>query len=181
MAVPKSLRYARAHSIFAGLIGVGIDIEHPARFSHLGEPVLRRAAARWLSPDERAWCALQTSCHEAMLVVLSCKEALYKAWPGIGVAHELRLAIRGSTARGRAAADRCAPVRLEAAWRGSGGTIVTLAVAGRFDEADGLLECLLDESARRLAALRLGPRAGSAPFPSRATAGVSSLDHRKRI
>lgn len=163
--MPESLRCAPAHSIFTGLLGVGIDIEHRAGFAHLGEPVLRRAAARWLTPEERAWCALQASCHEAMLVVLSCKEAVYKAWPGVGGAHEVRLAIRGSTAMGRATADRCAPVRLEAAWRSSGGTIVTLAVAGRLNEAGGLLECLLDDAIRRLAA----------------TAGVACLDHRKQI
>jgi 4'-phosphopantetheinyl transferase EntD len=140
------------------LIGVGIDIEQLGGYSHLGDALLQRAAARWLSQRERQWCALQASCHEAMLVVLSCKEAVYKAWPRPGGAHEVGLAVRGSTAAGRASCDRFAPVRLEAAWRRSGDKIVTLAIAARGDEAGELLECFLadaGDAVARLPATRL--------------------------
>jgi len=132
-------------------VGVGIDIEHIGRFSHLGESALRRGAARWLSQDEREWCALQANWHEALLVVLSCKEAVYKAWPTAGGAHEARLVMRGSAALGRATTDRFAPVRLDAGWRRTGDSIVTLAIAARGDGAGELLEDLLD-TARNAAA-----------------------------
>jgi phosphopantetheinyl transferase (holo-ACP synthase) len=149
--VPETLRGAPAPGVRAELIGVGIDIEQPGRFSHLGESMLRRAAARWLSQDERQWCALQPCCDEAMIVVLSCKEAMYKAWPRPGGAHEVDLAMRGSAAAGRATCDRFAQVRLEAAWRRAGDNIVTLAVAARGHEAGELLECFLADAADTVA------------------------------
>jgi phosphopantetheinyl transferase (holo-ACP synthase) len=137
-------RSGTAAGIPSEVLGVGIDVEQLEQFSHLDESMLRRAAARWLSAGERRWCASQKSYREAILVVLSCKEALYKAWATPGGAHELMLAMRGSTASGRATSDRFAPVQLEAAWEVSRDSIVTLAVAGFAGEAGSLLECFLD-------------------------------------
>jgi phosphopantetheine--protein transferase-like protein len=133
-----------AAGIPSGVLGIGIDVERLEQFSHLDESMLRRAAARWLSAGERRWCASQRSYREAILVVLSCKEAVYKAWATPGGAHELILAMRGSTASGRATSDRFAPVRLEAAWEVSRDSILTLAVAAFAGEAGSVLECFLD-------------------------------------
>jgi phosphopantetheinyl transferase (holo-ACP synthase) len=89
---------------------------------------VERAADRWLSAEERVWCCSQTSLAEALLVVLCCKEAAFKAWSEGTAAHEVRLDLRGSTARGRGSA-RHSPVAVEVEWRRLGQRVIALAVA----------------------------------------------------
>ncbi len=118
---------ATAHP--ASLLGVGIDLAERSTFGHLDDRSIRRAAARWLRPGERAWCAAQPSFREGLVVVLSCKEALYKAWGDSGQAHELELSMYGREASGWAVrAGRC-PARVVALWRVSRGSILAVAAA----------------------------------------------------
>ena len=119
-------------------IGVGIDVEERGRFGHLREPALRHAAERWLTPDERAWCARQDSLSEALVVVLSCKEAVFKAWPGGPQIHHLALdQLEGSAVAGRALA-RQPSVRIEVRWMRRGAQVLALAVALDADLAQRL-------------------------------------------
>lgn len=116
----------------ASLLGVGIDLAERCTFSHLDDASIRRAAGRWLRPDERAWCAAQASFREAMVIVLSCKEAVYKASEAPGGAHELSLTMHGCAVSGWAVRHGLHPEMVVASWKVSGGSVLTLAVAAPF-------------------------------------------------
>jgi phosphopantetheinyl transferase len=134
--------FCRTHP--AALVGVGIDLAEQSAFSHLGDASIRRAADRWLRPDERAWCAAQPSLREAMVIVFSCKEAVYKAWGASGEVHELSLTMHGGAARGRAVAVGIEP-GVVALWEVSNGSILSLAAAAPAEWAWELLERILGD------------------------------------
>lgn len=117
----------RAGGIPAGLVGVGIDVEEVGGLNRFDEASALRAGLRWLQPGERSWCTAQRSFREAMVVVLSCKEAVYKSLPTHGAAHEVTLTMRGSTAAGWARSETFGPLRVEAVWQTSHDRIVALA------------------------------------------------------
>jgi hypothetical protein len=78
-----------------------------------------------------------------MVVVLSCKEAVYKAWSASGEVHELSLMMHGRGARGRAVTVGIDP-EVVALWEVSSGSILSLAVAAPAEWAWGLLEGILE-------------------------------------
>jgi phosphopantetheinyl transferase (holo-ACP synthase) len=111
-----------------GPLGVGIDLEQRDRFVHLSEPALRHAAERWLTADERAWCGRQGPLAEPLVIVLSCKEAVFKAWPVGRTVHQVTLdALEGSAVGGRAVSRQ--PVQVEVRWMTWRQHVLTLAVA----------------------------------------------------
>jgi hypothetical protein len=119
--------------------GVGIDLAERTTFSHLDEGAIRRAADRWLRPDERAWCAAQPSLREALVTVLSCKEAVYKALLPAPDPHELSLTMHGGGSSGWAALDGVEPDLVAATWGVSGTSILALAVASPCGRARDLV------------------------------------------
>jgi phosphopantetheinyl transferase (holo-ACP synthase) len=138
-----------------------MDLAEQSAFSHLDEASIRQAADRWLRPDEHAWCAAQPSFREAMVIVLSCKEAVYKAWGASGEVHELSLTMQGHGAKGRAVAVGMEP-QVVALWEVSNGSILSLAAAAPAEWAWGLLERILGGGSRVRAVLgwrsiRYGP------------------------
>jgi phosphopantetheinyl transferase (holo-ACP synthase) len=129
----------------AGPLGVGIDLVEQSAFSHLDDRSIRRAADRWLRPAERAWCDAQPSLREAMVIVLSCREAVYKAWSASGEVHELSLSMhRCGGDRGRAVAVGIDP-HVAVSWVVSNGSILSLAAAAPAEGAWELLERILGE------------------------------------
>jgi phosphopantetheinyl transferase (holo-ACP synthase) len=115
----------------ASLLGVGIDLAERSTFGHLDDGSIRRAAVRWLRPGERAWCGGQPAFREAVVVLRSCKEALYKAWGGSGQAHDIALTMYGRETSGWAVrADPCS-AQVVAAWQVSRESILTVAVAAK--------------------------------------------------
>lgn len=159
----------------AALHGVGMDLAEQCAFSHLDDASIRRAAGRWLRPDERAWCAAQASFREAMVIVLSCKEAVYKAWDASGGAHELSLTMHGCAVSGWAVRDGIHPEMVVASWEVSGGSILTLAVAAPAECGWHLLERILSErrSAPRGTAAVWGHGGGGDVAPKGASTGWS--------
>jgi hypothetical protein len=123
--------------------GVGIDIAERSTYGHLGEASVRRLADRWLRPPERAWCAGQPSFREAVVIVLSCKESMYKAWGESGEVHELPLAMQGHGPAGWAVGTSSGPVRVVASWQVVEDSILTLAVAAPAGAARDLLARIL--------------------------------------
>ena len=109
-------------------LGVGIDLEDGGAFSHLSAAALRRAAARWLTPAERAWCSGQPSLGESLLVVLCCKEAAFKAWSGGHAAHQVSLVMQGCATSGWALVED-SPIQVRVDWRRRRGRVLALAVA----------------------------------------------------
>jgi phosphopantetheinyl transferase (holo-ACP synthase) len=110
------------------VIGVGIDLEDRGALARFRHGVLRRAARRWLSPEEREWCASQSEFAEAVLVVLCCKEAVFKTGIPTSMGDRVSLALAGSCARGAGQVRYpAAVVRVEWwAWRDQ---VVALALA----------------------------------------------------
>ncbi|HEX2220166.1 MAG TPA: 4'-phosphopantetheinyl transferase superfamily protein [Gemmatimonadales bacterium] len=135
--------------------GIGIDLAEPGAFDHLHAATVARAARRWLTPRERAWCAGQPSFRHAMVVALSCKEAVYKASRGLVPVHEVRLRMKGDWPSGwaRAEAGPAAPVTVR--WDASGGRVLTVAAAGPEDRAHVLLDCI-DRERRMIRGRRAG-------------------------
>ena len=113
------------------ILGVGIDLADRATFGHLDEGCIRRAAARWLTAAERAWCARQPELRQGLVAVLSCKEAIFKAWSAAGATHRLSLRMRGDARSGWATALGLGPVDATAEWRPEGPDLLTVAVAVR--------------------------------------------------
>ncbi len=140
---PRPAGPASQHA--TALLGVGLDLAEQCAFSHLDDAPIRRAADRWLRPDERAWCAAQPSFREAMVIVLSCKEAVYKAWDASGEAHELSLTVHGRAVSGWAVRDGIHPEMVVASWEVSGGSILTFAVAASAERGWQLLQRILGE------------------------------------
>lgn len=126
-------------------LGVGMDLAEQCAFSHLDDASIRRAGGRWLRPDERVWCAAQASFREAMVIVLSCKEAVYKARAAPGGAHELSLRMHGCAVSGWAVRDGIHPEMVVASWEVSGRSILTFAVAAPTECGWRLLEAILRE------------------------------------
>jgi 4'-phosphopantetheinyl transferase EntD len=109
-------------------LGVGIDMEDRAAFARLGGAAVELAALRWLTTEERHWCRAQDSLAEALLVVLCCKEAVFKASNQRGAPQQVRLTLTGSCSRGRGWARQSAvPVTVRwGRWRHQ---VVALAMA----------------------------------------------------
>ena len=112
----------------ARILGVGIDIEEREALARFGPDGARRAAERWLDGAERSWCDSQDAPDEAVVLVLCCREAVFKAWSGGRAVHDVRVRLEGTPARGRGSADQAGvPVRVE--WRMLSGRFVAVAVA----------------------------------------------------
>jgi len=126
-----------------GWLGVGLDVEQVSGLGRFDEASVLRAGRRWLRPAERAWCAAQPSFREAMIVALSCKEAVYKSLPSARPAHEIALTMHGSAAAGWARSRAFAPLRIAVRWRTSKDRIVALAVTANGLEARRILGLLL--------------------------------------
>jgi 4'-phosphopantetheinyl transferase EntD len=109
------------------ILGVGLDMEECAAFRRLDGVSVEQAARRWLTRKERDWCAKQDSFADAVLVVLSCKEAVFKAWTQDRAAHQVRLALSGSCAEGQGWAEQ-SPVAITVGWRRWRQQVVVLAV-----------------------------------------------------
>jgi 4'-phosphopantetheinyl transferase EntD len=140
--------------------GVGIDLAERSTYGHLDEALVRRVADRWLRPEERAWCAAQPSFREAVLIVLSCKEAVYKAWGGSGLVADLSLEMQGHGAAGWAVKTGPGRAPVTASWQLREASILTIAVAAPAGAARDLLQGLQ-------ASQPAGPGAG-AVVPSKA-------------
>jgi len=112
-------------------VGVGIDLESYSALGRLDDASVQRAALRWLSGPELAWCGSQTSLASSLVTVLSCKEAAFKAWPGVRAAHDVRLeSLEGKPWAGSAWALREGVV-VEVSWRRWRDQVLAVAVAHR--------------------------------------------------
>ena len=111
--------------------GVGIDIADPHTFEHLPPTAIERAARRWLSPEERGWCAQQPSFRLALVTVLSCKESVCKATGGRTSVGEATIIMQGAWPKGRARAAGHDAVALW--WEVGSGHILTVGVRGVID------------------------------------------------
>lgn len=109
-------------------LGVGLDVEEITALGRLGGGAVQRAARRWLTEEERAWWGRQEAPAEALVVVLCCKEAVYKASPRAGGTTAVRLELSGTVDGGRAAAAAGAGA-VEVVWRRSGSRLWALALA----------------------------------------------------
>ncbi|MBA3318075.1 MAG: 4'-phosphopantetheinyl transferase superfamily protein [Gemmatimonadales bacterium] len=123
---------------------MGIDIAERHTFSHLDQASIRRAAARWLRPHERAWCAAQPSFREALVVVLSCREAMYKAWGVSGQAHQTRVLMHGRWGSGWAERAGLHTPTVVASYLVSGASILTVAVAAPAGYARHMLDRIIE-------------------------------------
>jgi hypothetical protein len=112
------------------ILGVGIDIEEAAVLNRFDEPAVRRAAERLLSTREWAWCRRQPSLRRAFTIVISCREAIFKAWRDGPTVAALEVRMMGGPLAGHAEWSGPGPVRVRAAWRLRGSAVVALAVAG---------------------------------------------------
>jgi hypothetical protein len=121
--------------------GLGIDIADLRTFEHLTPAVIERAARRWLSPAERAWCAEQPSFRLAMVTVLSCKESVYKATGGGTRVLEATIAMEGAWPSGRGRAADPEPVAL--LWEVGSRYILTVGVRGQGDATGALIEYIM--------------------------------------
>jgi hypothetical protein len=137
---------------------VGIDLAELATFSHLDDRAIRHAADRWLRPAERAWCAGRPSFGEALVTVLSCKEAVYKALFGAPDSYELSLTMHGEGSSGGAALEGVEPRLVTVAWEARGASILAIAVASPSGRAPELIARL------------------ASGFPLRCEAGAGGLD-----
>jgi phosphopantetheinyl transferase (holo-ACP synthase) len=113
---------------YPSVLGVGIDMEERAAFARLDGASVEHAARRWLTREERRWCRSQGSLAEALLVVLCCKEAVFKASNQGRAPHQVRLTLAGSCSRGRAWAKQSA-VPVTVLWRRWRQQVVALAIA----------------------------------------------------
>jgi hypothetical protein len=120
---------------------LGVDLADLRTFEHLAPAAIERAAHRWLSPGERAWCAEQPSFRLAMVTVLSCKESVYKATGGEIPVAEAMLVMEGAWPMGRATTAGAEPVALW--WEVGSGHILTVAVGGPGNDAGPLLELIM--------------------------------------
>ena len=126
---PSALTSSSAPAHSEGLAGVGIDLAERATFAQLPEAWVQRAATRWLTPGERRWCARQPSFREAVVVVLSCKEAAYKACNGAGGPWDVALLLEGASSSGGSAVAVYEGLRIEVDWGVSSGLVLALARA----------------------------------------------------
>ena len=110
--------------------GVGIDLAEPDAFEHLDATAIERAADRWLSPAELAWCSAQPSFARALVTVLSCKESVYKAVGGSVPVQAVTVAMQGGWPRGWALASEVGPDPVTLWWDCASQHILTVGVAG---------------------------------------------------
>lgn len=96
-----------------------------------------------------------------MVTVLSCKEAMFKAWGASGEAYELSLRMLRHGARGRAVALGTGP-EVVASWEIQTGSILTFAVAAPAGRAWQLLETVISASRSLRAANAPGGGGGAA-------------------
>lgn len=127
----------------AAPLGVGLDLAERTAFARFDDASIRRAASRWLRPHERAWCATQPSFREAMVVALSCKEAVYKARGSSGAFHEVSLTMHQRGESGWAVVDGIQEGKVVAWWEVSHGSVLALAVAAPAGDGWRLLERIL--------------------------------------
>lgn len=132
-------------SIASTSLGVGIDLEDLDAVDHLSPSTLRRAAARWLRAHERAWCESQVSFRSSLVVVLCCKEAVFKASRGTCPTHQISLSLRGRLEAGRATWDEMASVTIHVGWHIARGTVLALAAGQQRGAPAASLERLLCE------------------------------------
>lgn len=109
--------------------GVGIDIEQLTVLDRFDGLAIARATARWLSPAERAWCTNQSSAARALLIVVCCREAVFKATRGARPAHELALRLDGDLAGGRGGWYDGRRLGVEVEWWAVEGRLLALAMA----------------------------------------------------
>jgi hypothetical protein len=119
--------------------GIGIDLAEPDTFAHLDRTAIVRAAHRWLTPSERAWCARQPSFRRAMVTVLSCKESVYKAWSGAVAVHDVELTLEGEEPLGWASASAPGQEPVTLWWNATSEHILSVAVAGHPELADRII------------------------------------------
>jgi hypothetical protein len=112
------------------ITGVGIDIEEPAALDRFDEAAVRRAAERLLSPREWAWCRRQPSLRRAFTIVISCREAVFKACRDAPAVAAVQLRMAGGPLAGHAAWNGPESIGARVAWRLRRGVVVALAVAG---------------------------------------------------
>lgn len=113
-----------------------MDVEEWTALDHVPEPAVRRAAGRWLRPEELAWCAAQPSLRRALVAVLCCKEAAYKAWAAAGPVHEVALALSGRPESGSAIREVAGPATVEVLWRDVGRRVLAVALATSLQGSD---------------------------------------------
>jgi 4'-phosphopantetheinyl transferase superfamily len=123
--------------------GLGIDLAEPSAFEHPDPTAIGRAASRWLSPAELAWCCRQPCFRQALVTVLSCKESVCKATGGSVPVHEVTVAMGGGWPRGWAwsTVPGSDPVTLW--WEAGSGHILTVGIAGPAGPARRLLNRLI--------------------------------------
>jgi hypothetical protein len=123
--------------------GIGIDLAETGAFQHLDSSAIEGAARRWLSPSERAWCAVQPSFRQALVTVLSCKESVFKATESSEAFSDVPIALCGVWPQGWAE-SRTGSASVTLWWEARPGQILTVAATG------------VDEIARRLIRRILG-------------------------
>ena len=117
-----------------------MDLAEPRTFAHLNAAAIERAARRWLSPGERAWCAAQPSFREAMVTVLSCKESVCKVSGGSVAAQEVAIVMEDGWPRGWA---RAAGADVVLWWDAGSEHILTVAVGGADRPSRRLLDRII--------------------------------------
>lgn len=135
--------------------GIGIDLAESRAFDHLDASAIARAARRWLTPGERAWCAGQPSFRQAVVTVLSCKESVYKASRGLVPVHEVTLRMEGDWRSGWARAQAGSEAPVTVLWEAFGDRVLAVAAAGPEDRARVLLDCI-DHERRTIRGRRAG-------------------------
>jgi len=123
--------------------GLGVDLAERNAFEHLDRAAIQRAARRWLSPAERAWCVGQPCFRQALVTILSCKESVCKATGGAVPVHEVALVMEGDWPSGwaRWLGDGSDPVTLW--WEAAPGHILTVGLAGPVERARCLLNRII--------------------------------------
>jgi phosphopantetheinyl transferase (holo-ACP synthase) len=122
--------------------GVGIDLQDFHVVDHLSPTILCRAAIRWLEAGELAWCESQISFRSSLLIVLCCKEAVFKASRGPCLPHQISLNLQGGLSAGQATWNEAGSPTIHAAWRSMGKSVLALAAGERFGAPASLLQWL---------------------------------------
>lgn len=61
------------------ILGIGIDLEETNALARFDARARQEFLSRWLTPEERVWCLEQPDLGVALVIAISCKEAVYKA------------------------------------------------------------------------------------------------------
>ncbi len=124
------------------MAGIGIDLAETGTFQHLDATAIEGAARRWLSPSERAWCAVQPSFRQALVTVLSCKESVFKATDTPLAFPDISIAMGGEWPQGWAE-SRSESATVTLWWEARPGRILTVAAAGCGEDARPLIRRIL--------------------------------------